>query len=122
MLSNYLPILIFLVIATGLAVLLLVLGSGLGRLSVRSKNDPAKLSPYECGFEAFEDSRMRFDVRYYLVAIIFVVFDLEIAFFFPWAVSLSAIGVFGLVAMLIFALILVVALAYDYKKGALEWD
>ena len=81
-----------------------------------------KLSPYECGFEAFEDSRMRFDVRYYLVAIIFIVFDLEIAFFFPWAVSLKITGAFGLIAMLIFALVLVVALAYDYKKGALEWD
>ena len=122
MLLNYLPILIFLVIATALATVLLVLGSGLGRLSVRSKNDPAKLSPYECGFEAFEDSRMRFDVRYYLVAIIFIVFDLEIAFFFPWAVSLRITGVFGLLAMLIFALVLVVALIYDYRKGALEWD
>jgi len=81
-----------------------------------------KLSPYECGFEAFEDSRMRFDVRYYLVAIIFIVFDLEIAFFFPWAVSLRMTGTFGLLAMLIFALILVLALAYDYRKGALEWD
>ena len=84
--------------------------------------DAEKLSPYECGFEAFEDSRMRFDVRYYLVAIIFIVFDLEIAFFFPWAVSLKVTGTFGLLSMLIFALILVVALAYDYKKGALEWD
>ena len=84
--------------------------------------DAEKLSPYECGFEAFEDSRMRFDVRYYLVAIIFIVFDLEIAFFFPWAVSLRVTGTFGLLAMLIFALVLVVALVYDYKKGALEWD
>jgi NADH-quinone oxidoreductase subunit A len=81
-----------------------------------------KLSPYECGFEAFEDSRVRFDVRYYLVAIIFIVFDLEIAFFFPWAVSLRNTGTFGLLAMLVFASILVVALIYDYKKGALEWD
>src|SRR6202044_1291351 len=114
MLSNYLPILIFLVIATALATLLLVLGSGLGRLSVRSKNDPAKLSPYECGFEAFEDSRMKFDVRYYLVAILFIVFDLEIAFLFPWAVALKITGTFGLVSMLIFALVLVIALIYDY--------
>ncbi len=83
--------------------------------------DAEKLSPYECGFEAFEDSRVRFDVRYYLVAIIFIVFDLEIAFFFPWAVSLGATGTFGLLAMLVFALVLVVALLYDYKKGALEW-
>ena len=122
MLSNYLPILIFLVIATGLATLLLVLGSGLGRLSVKSKNDPAKLSPYECGFEAFEDSRMKFDVRYYLVAILFIVFDLEIAFLFPWAVALIKVGMFGLIAMAIFLAILVVGFIYEWKKGALEWD
>src|SRR3569833_507095 len=99
MLSNYLPILIFLVIATGLAALLLVLGSGLGRLSARERNDPAKLSPYECGFEAFEDSRMKFDVRYYLVAILFIVFDLEIAFLFPWAGARGGRGGFGLFAL-----------------------
>lgn len=122
MLSNYLPILIFLVVATGLALLLLVLGSGLGRLSVRERNDPAKLSPYECGFEAFEDSRMKFDVRYYLVAILFIVFDLEIAFLFPWAVALGKLGVFGLGAMAIFLGILVVGFIYEWKKGALEWD
>jgi NADH-quinone oxidoreductase subunit A len=122
MLLNYLPILIFLVIATGLALLLLVLGSGLGRLSVRERNDPAKLSPYECGFEAFEDSRMKFDVRYYLVAILFIVFDLEIAFLFPWAVALGKLGLFGLGAMAIFLGILVVGFIYEWKKGALEWD
>ena len=122
MLSNYLPILIFLVIATGLATLLLVLGSGLGRLSVKSKNDPAKLSPYECGFEAFEDSRMKFDVRYYLVAILFILFDLEIAFLFPWAVVLPQIGLFGFWAMMIFLGILVVGFVYEWKKGALEWE
>jgi NADH-quinone oxidoreductase subunit A len=122
MLSNYLPILIFLVIATGLATLLLVLGSGLGRLSVRDKDDTAKLSPYECGFEAFEDSRMKFDVRYYLVAILFIVFDLEIAFLFPWAVALGKLGLFGLGAMIVFLGILVVGFIYEWKKGALEWD
>jgi NADH-quinone oxidoreductase subunit A len=122
MLLNYLPILIFLVVATGLALLLLVLGSGLGRLSVRERNDPAKLSPYECGFEAFEDSRMKFDVRYYLVAILFIVFDLEIAFLFPWAVALGKLGLFGLGAMAIFLGILVVGFIYEWKKGALEWD
>ena len=122
MLLNYLPILIFLVIATGLAMLLLVLGSGLGRLSVRERNDPAKLSPYECGFEAFEDSRMKFDVRYYLVAILFIVFDLEIAFLFPWAVALGKLGLFGLGAMAIFLGVLVVGFIYEWKKGALEWD
>ena len=122
MLSNYLPILIFLGVATALAILLLVLGSGLGRLAVRDKDDAAKLSPYECGFEAFEDSRMKFDVRYYLVAILFIVFDLEIAFLFPWGVALRKIGAFGLIAMGIFLLILVVGFIYEWKKGALEWD
>jgi NADH-quinone oxidoreductase subunit A len=122
MLSNYLPIFIFLVIASALAVLLLVLGSGLGRLSVRDKDDPAKLAPYECGFDAFEDSRMKFDVRYYLVAILFIVFDLEIAFCFPWAVALGKLGLFGLVSMAIFLGILVVGFIYEWKKGALEWD
>ena len=122
MLSNYLPILIFLVIATALAGLLLTLGSVLGRFSSRNRNDPAKLSPYECGFEAFEDSRMKFDVRYYLVAILFIVFDLEIAFLFPWAVALGKLGLFGLVAMAIFLGILIVGFIYEWKKGALEWD
>ena len=122
MLLNYLPILIFLVIATGLALLLLVLGSGLGRLSVRERNDPAKLSPYACGFEAFEDSRMKFDVRYYLVAILFILFDLEIAFLFPWAVALKEIGTTGFWAMMIFLGILVVGFAYEWKKGALDWE
>jgi NADH-quinone oxidoreductase subunit A len=122
MLSNYLPILIFLVIATLLAAVLLVLGSGLGRFFSRFHDDKAKRSPYECGFEAFEDSRMKFDVRYYLVAILFIVFDLEIAFLFPWAVALGKIGGFGLIAMGIFLAILVVGFIYEWKKGALEWD
>jgi NADH-quinone oxidoreductase subunit A len=122
MLSNYLPILIFLVIATGLATLLLVLGSTLGRLSARQPDDPAKLAPYECGFDAFEDSRMKFDVRYYLIAILFIVFDLEIAFLFPWAVALGKLGLFGLGAMAVFLGILVVGFIYEWKKGALEWD
>jgi NADH-quinone oxidoreductase subunit A len=118
MLRQYLPILIFMGLAGGLGLVLFTLGWILGP----RRPDPEKLSPYECGFEAFEDSRMRFDVRYYLVAIIFIVFDLEIAFFFPWAVSLRATGTFGLVSMLIFAGVLVVALVYDYRRGALEWD
>jgi NADH-quinone oxidoreductase subunit A len=122
MLTNYLPALIFLGVATGLATLLLLLGTGLGRLFSNAPNDAAKLSPYECGFEAFEDTRAKFDVRYYLVAILFIVFDLEIAFLFPWAVSLDAIGGFGLVAMGIFLMILVVGFIYEWKKGALEWD
>jgi NADH-quinone oxidoreductase subunit A len=122
MLGNYLPVLIFLIIASGLAAVMLGLGALLGRLSTRSKNDKEKLSPYECGFEAYEDARMRFDVRYYLVAILFIVFDLEIAFLFPWAVSLAKIGVFGLLAMGIFLGVLVVGFIYEWKKGALEWD
>ena len=122
MLANYLPVLIFLVVATGLAAVLLGLGTFLGRLGVRNRGNSEKLSAYECGFEAFEDARARFDVRYYLVAILFIVFDLEIAFLFPWAVSLSEIGTPGLVAMGIFLFILVVGFAYEWKKGALEWD
>ena len=122
MLANYLPVLIFLVVATGLAALLLALGNIFGRLTSKQPEDPEKLSAYECGFEAFEDSRARFDVRYYLVAILFIVFDLEIAFLFPWAVALPKIGGFGLWAMGIFLFILVVGFAYEWKKGALEWD
>jgi NADH-quinone oxidoreductase subunit A len=122
MLANYLPILIFLTVATGLALLLLVLGSVFGRFFSRAPKDKEKLSAYECGFEAYEDTRMRFDVRYYLVAILFIVFDLEIAFLFPWAVALGHIGAFGLIAMGIFLAILVVGFIYEWKKGALEWD
>ena len=94
----------------------------LGYLVGQNKPDPANLSPYECGFEAFEDTRMRFDVRYYLVAILFIIFDLEIAFLFPWAVSLDAIGGFGLLSMAVFLTVLVVGFVYEWKKGALEWD
>jgi NADH-quinone oxidoreductase subunit A len=122
MLSNYLPILIFLIVAGGVAVVLLTLGTGIGYYFTRSRDDRAKLSPYECGFDAFEDTRMKFDVRYYLVAILFIVFDLEIAFLFPWAVALSRIGLLGLAAMAIFLAILVVGFIYEWKKGALEWD
>jgi NADH-quinone oxidoreductase subunit A len=122
MLTNYLPALMFLVVATGLAIVLLLLGTGFGRFFSRAPNDPEKLSAYECGFEAFEDSRVKFDVRYYLVAILFIIFDLEIAFLFPWAVALDAVGAFGLIAMGLFLLILVVGFVYEWKKGALEWD
>jgi NADH-quinone oxidoreductase subunit A len=122
MLGNYVPVLIFLVVATGLAIVLLVLGTVLGRLGARQPSDPEKRSPYECGFEAFEDSRTRFDVRYYLVAILFIVFDLEIAFLFPWAVALGGLGVFGLLSMTIFLGVLTVGFIYEWKKGALEWD
>jgi NADH-quinone oxidoreductase subunit A len=122
MLANYLPILIFLGVATALACVLMGLGLILGRLGSKTYGESQKVSPYECGFEAFEDTRGRFDVRYYLVAILFIVFDLEIAFLFPWAVSLRHIGTFGLVAMGIFLTILVVGFIYEWKKGALEWD
>ncbi len=118
MLENYLPILIFLVVAGGFGMLLLVLGFLLGPRNASAE----KLSPYECGFEAFEDTRMKFDVRYYLVAILFIIFDLEIAFLFPWAVSLDAIGGFGLLSMAMFLAVLVVGFVYEWKKGALEWD
>jgi len=122
MLDNYLPVLIFLTLATLLAAVLLGLGAVLGRLGARRHGDADKLSAYECGFDAFEDTRARFDVRYYLVAILFIVFDLEIAFLFPWAVSLSSTGRFGLGVMGIFLAVLVVGFIYEWKKGALEWD
>ena len=118
MLENYFPILLFILI--GLAVG--VLPMAFGWLCAPNRPDSEKLSPYECGFEAFEDSRIRFDVRYYLVAILFIIFDLEIAFLFPWAVSLDAIGRFGLAAMGIFLTVLVVGFVYEWRKGALEWD
>ncbi len=118
MLVNYAPILIFLIVAGALGVVLLAIGLTLGR----GRKDKEKLSAYECGFEAFEDTRIRFDVRYYLVAILFIIFDLEIAFLFPWAVALRKIGGFGLAAMGVFLAILVVGFVYEWKKGALEWD
>ena len=118
MLQEYLPILIFLGAAAGIGLVLLGIGFAIGR----GGKDAEKLSPYECGFAAFEDSRMKFDVRYYLVAILFIIFDLEIAFLFPWAVSLDTVGLFGLIAMGIFLAVLVVGFIYEWKKGALEWD
>ncbi|MFO7285491.1 MAG: NADH-quinone oxidoreductase subunit A [Gammaproteobacteria bacterium] len=118
MLANYLPILIFVIVAAGLGVVLLGIGFVLGR----GQKDQEKLSAYECGFEAFEDTRNRFDVRYYLVAILFILFDLELAFFVPWAVSLDAVGLFGIGAMGVFLALLVVGFIYEWKKGALEWD
>ena len=118
MLQNYLPILIFMLVALALGTVMLILG----RLLAPHRPDPAKLSPYECGFEAFEDSRMKFDVRYYLVAILFIIFDLEIAFLFPWATALADIGLFGFTSMMVFLAILVVGFIYEWKKGALEWE
>ena len=118
MLSNYLPVLAFL--AVGLAV-----GVGpqlFGFLLGPRRPDPEKNSPYECGFDAFESARMKFDVRYYLVAILFIIFDLEIAFLFPWAVVLDSLGMVGFTAMFVFLAILVVGFIYEWKKGALEWE
>ena len=118
MLGNYLPILIFMTITLVMGSVFIILGKLLGP----SRPDAEKNSPYECGFEAFEDSRMKFDVRYYLVAILFIIFDLEIAFLFPWAIVLDQIGWFGFIAMMIFLAILVVGFIYEWKKGALEWE
>lgn len=122
MLANYFPVLLFLVIGAGVGVGGIVASGVLARLSGSQNPDAAKNSPYECGFEAFEDARMKFDVRYYLVAILFILFDLEIAFLFPWAVVLQDIGWFGFIAMLLFLGILVVGFIYEWKKGALEWE
>ncbi|HEY4998225.1 MAG TPA: NADH-quinone oxidoreductase subunit A [Usitatibacter sp.] len=122
MLANYFPVLLFLAIGTAVGVGAIVTSGALARLSGVQNPDSEKLSPYECGFEAFEDARMKFDVRYYLVAILFILFDLEIAFLFPWAIVLQEIGWFGLVAMLVFLGILVVGFVYEWKKGALEWE
>src|SRR5450755_377134 len=118
MLPHYLPILIFLIVATGLGGLLIVLGFLFGPRHPSAE----KLAPYECGFEAFEDSRMKFDVRYYLVAILFILFELEIAFLFPWAVVLPEIGLFGFWSMMLFLGILIIGFVYEWKKGALEWE
>ena len=122
MLESYFPILLFLLVGAGVAIGGIVSSGVLARLTGSQNPDSEKLSPYECGFEAFEDARMKFDVRYYLVAILFILFDLEIAFLFPWAVVLQDIGWFGLVAMLVFLGILVVGFIYEWKKGALEWE
>jgi NADH-quinone oxidoreductase subunit A len=118
LLAQYLPILIFIGIAVGLAGLILAASF----VIARQRPDAEKLSPYECGFEPFEDSRGRFDVRFYLVAILFIIFDLEVAFLFPWAVSLGKIGLLGFWSMMIFLAVLTVGFVYEWKKGALEWE
>jgi NADH-quinone oxidoreductase subunit A len=118
MLEQYFPILLFIIVGLAVGTVLLTLGTVLSP----SRPDPEKLSPYECGFEAFEDARMKFDVRYYLVAILFILFDLEIAFLFPWAVVLPDIGFFGFAAMMVFLAVLVVGFVYEWKKGALDWE
>ena len=118
MLDEYLPILLFLLVGTLVGVGPMILG----RLIAPHRPDAAKNSAYECGFDAFDDSRMKFDVRYYLVAILFIIFDLEIAFLFPWAVVLDQIGLFGMLAMGVFLAVLIVGFIYEWKKGALEWE
>jgi NADH-quinone oxidoreductase subunit A len=122
LLANYFPVLLFLAIGIAVGVGSVIASGVLARLTGSQNPDSEKLSPYECGFEAFEDARMKFDVRYYLVAILFILFDLEIAFLFPWAIVLQDIGWFGLVAMLIFLGVLTVGFIYEWKKGALEWE
>ena len=117
-LQAYLPVILFILVGVAVGVAPQVLGFVLGP----NRPDAAKNSPYECGFEAFEDARMKFDVRYYLVAILFILFDLEIAFLFPWAVSLDAIGFFGFVSMMVFLAILVVGFVYEWSRGALDWE
>ena len=121
-LTQYLPILIFLVIAVGLSSAFVFLPMGVARLTGAHKPDQAKLTEYECGFPAFEDARSQFDVRFYLVAILFIIFDLEAAFLFPWAVSLKEIGWAGWATMMIFLAELAIGLVYAWKKGALDWE
>jgi len=117
-LAEYWPVLLFIGVATGLGLALLAIGL----LAGPSRPDAQKLAPYECGFEPFEDARLRFDVRYYLIAILFIIFDLEIAFLFPWAVVFQHIGIVALIEMALFLLLLVIGFAYVWKKGALEWE
>ena len=117
-LKDYLPIILFLIIAIGLSIIFIAINY----LASPKNPDPEKLSAYECGFEPFEDARIQFDVRFYLVAILFIIFDLEVAFLFPWAVSLSNIGLLGFASMMIFLFLLTVGFIYEWKKGALEWD
>jgi NADH-quinone oxidoreductase subunit A len=118
MLGQYFPILLFILVGLAVGVAPMVLG----KLLAPNRPDPEKLSPYECGFEAFEDARMKFDVRYYLVAILFILFDLEIAFLFPWATVINDVGMAGFLAMMLFLGILVVGFVYEWAKGALEWE
>ena len=118
LLSEYLPILFFIFIGIALAIGMTTMSFIIGE----NKPDKEKLSAYECGFEAFDDARGRFDVRFYLVAILFIIFDLEVAFLFPWAISLGKIGLLGFISMMIFLFILTVGFIYEWKKGALDWD
>ena len=118
MLDQYFPILLFILFGLGLGAVMITAG----RFVSPNRPDAEKLSPYECGFEAFEDARMKFDVRYYLVAILFILFDLEIAFLFPWATVINDIGLLGFLSMMLFLAILIVGFVYEWMKGALEWE
>ena len=118
LLREYLPILIFIGIAVGMAIAALAASF----IIARQRPDPEKVSAYECGFDAFDDARGQFDVRFYLVAILFIIFDLEVAFLFPWAVSLGGIGLFGFWSMMLFLAVLTIGFIYEWKKGALEWE
>ena len=118
LLRDYLPIVIFMAVAIGIALALMI-----APIIIAVRNpDPEKLSAYECGFNAFDDARMKFDVRFYLVSILFIIFDLEVAFLFPWAVSFGSIGWFGFWSMMVFLAVLTIGFIYEWKKGALEWD
>ena len=118
LLKEYLPILIFLAIAIGMAILMVAASY----ILARQRPDSEKVSAYECGFEAFDDARSQFDVRFYLVAILFIIFDLEVAFLFPWAVALGDLGLFGFWSMVVFLGILTIGFVYEWRKGALEWE
>jgi len=118
LLLEYLPILVFLAIAAAIS----VIAVGASWIVARQRPDSEKVSPYECGFEPFDDARSKFDVRYYLVAILFIIFDLEVAFLFPWAITLGQIGLFGFWSMMLFLAVLTIGFVYEWKKGALEWE
>ncbi len=118
LLREYLPLVIFLGVALGFSLILLIVP-----ILIAFRNpDPEKLSAYECGFNAFDDARMKFDIRFYLVSILFIIFDLEVAFLFPWAISLKHVGVYGFWSMMIFLGVLTIGFIYEWRKGALEWD
>jgi NADH-quinone oxidoreductase subunit A len=118
LLREYLPVLVFILVAAGLAGVMVVASL----ILARQKPDSEKLSPYECGFEAFDDARRQFDVRFYLVSILFIIFDLEVAFLFPWALAFGKLGATGFWSMMVFLAVLTIGFAYEWKKGALEWD
>ena len=118
LLANYLPLVIFIGVSAALGLVLLIVPF----IVAYQRPDPEKLSAYECGFNAFDDARMKFDVRFYLVSILFIIFDLEVAFLFPWAISFKEVGAFGFFSMMIFLAVLTIGFVYEWKKGALEWD